>query len=89
MSTLCLRIEGAGKQDRIKFVFDHVDERDWDRECFLEIDTEREEYRVVHARPKIDEEGLERCVERFNESRDLGGFLKGVRDLFVAIVAVK
>lgn len=89
MLTLCLRIEGAGKQDRIKFVFDHVDERDWDRECFIEVDTEREEYRVVHARPKVDEQGLESCVERFNESRDLGAFLKGVRELFVGTVAGK
>lgn len=66
-----------------------MNERDWDRECFIEVDTEREEYRVMLARPKVDEQGLESCVERFNQSRDLGDFLKGVRELFVAAVVGK
>lgn len=81
---LCLRIEGAGRDDRLKFVFDHVCERDWAREAWFEVDTERREYRVVTVRPKLEGEEVERCVERWNENRDLGMFLKGMRELFVA-----
>jgi kinetochore protein Spc25 len=31
----------------------------------------------------VEREEIERVVERLNESRDLGGFLKGMRELFV------
>lgn len=84
MDYLCLRIEGAGRDDRLKFVFDHVDERDWEREAWFEVDMERRDYRVVTVRPKLDGEEMERRVERWNENRDLGMFLKGIRELFVA-----
>ena len=80
---LCLRIEGAGQADRLKFVFTHVDERDWEREAWFELDIERRDYRVVCIRPKIEGEEVERCLERVNENRDLGMFLRGMRDLFV------
>ena len=84
MDYLCLRIEGAGRDDRLKFVFDHVDERDWEREAWFEVDTERRDYRIVMVRPKLDGEKVERLVDRWNENRDLGMFLKGIRELFVA-----
>lgn len=82
MTYLCLRIEGAGREDRLRFVFSHVDERDWEQEVSFELDTERRDYRVVGCRPKLDEERLERCVEKLNGNRDLGGFLKEMRELF-------
>ena len=81
---LCLRIEGAGQADRLKFVFTHVDERDWEREGWFELDIERRDYRVVCMKPKLEGEEVERCLERVNENRDLGMFLRGMRDLFVA-----
>ena len=82
-SHLCLRIEGAGMADRLKFVFTHVDERDWEREAWFELDTEKRDYRVVSVRPKVESEDVERCVERLNENRELGIFLKGMRELLV------
>lgn len=82
-SYLCLRIEGAGREDRLRFVFSHLDERDWDREGWFELDTARRDYRVVGCKPKVEGEEVERCVERLNESRDLGIFLRGMRELFV------
>ncbi|KAA6407941.1 MAG: kinetochore spc25 [Lasallia pustulata] len=81
-SNLCMRIEGAGQEDRLKFVYTHVHERDWEREAWFEIDMGRRDYRVVTCRPKVEAEGLERVVERLNENRDLGIFLKGMRELF-------
>ncbi len=69
--------------DRLKFVFSNLDERDWEKEAWFELDTERREYRVVGCRPKADDGAVEACVERLNESRDLGAFLRGMREIFV------
>ena len=84
---LGLRIEGAGQVDRLKFVFSNLDERDWEKEAWFELDTERREYRVVDwvvdCRPKVEEGAVEACVERLNESRDLGAFLRGMREVLV------
>ena len=81
---LCLRIEGVGQVDRLRFVFTHVDERDWERECGFELNTEEREYRVEEESviPRVSREELDTVVERLNHSRDLGGFLKGMRGLF-------
>ena len=78
-----MRIEGAGQADRLKFVFSHVDERDWEREAWFELDTERRDYRVVNCKPKLEDSEIEACVDRLNESRDLGPFLRGMREVFV------
>lgn len=82
-SNLCLRIEGAGQVDRLKFVYTHVNERDWEREAWFEVDMGSRDYKVVTCRPKVEAEGLDRVVERLNENRDFGMFLKGMRELFV------
>ena len=80
---LGLRIEGAGQVDRLKFVFSALDERDGGKEAWFELDTERREYRVTDCWPKVEEGAVEGCVERLNESRDLGVFLRGMREVFV------
>lgn len=80
---LCLRIEGAGRVDRLKFVFTHVDERDWQQEAWFELDTERRDYAVTTARPKLETEDVTRCLGRLNDNRDLGTFLGSMRELFV------
>lgn len=80
---LCMRIEGAGRVDRLKFVFTHVDERDWQKEAWFELDTERRDYAVAIVRPKLESEDVERCLARLNDNRDLGMFLGGMRELFV------
>ncbi len=82
-SYLGLRIEGLGKDDRLKFVYTNVDEREWDREAWFELDTSERDYKVQEIRPKVEREEVDRVVERLNESRDLAGFLKGMRELFV------
>jgi len=80
---LGMRIEGAGQADRLKFVFCCVDEREWEREAWFELDTEKREYRVTYCRPKVEEGEVESVVDRLNETRDLGQFLKGMREVFV------
>jgi len=81
---LCLRIEGAGMEDRLKFVFTHVDAQDWEKEGWFELGMGKREYEVTHCRPKLDKEAVESVVDKLNESRELGPFLKGMRELFVA-----
>ncbi|KAI9655376.1 MAG: kinetochore-associated Ndc80 complex subunit spc25 [Bathelium mastoideum] len=80
---LCLRIEGAGIEDRLKFVYSHVSERDWEQEAWFELDMSSREYKVLHYKPKVERELVDQVVEKLNESRDLGAFLKGMRGLFV------
>jgi kinetochore protein Spc25 len=82
-STLCLSVEGAGKSDRLKFTFTHVDDREWDREAFFELDTGKREYEIPYCKPKLEKEHIERVLERLNETRDLRYLLKGMRELFV------
>ena len=83
VTNLCLRIEGAGQNDRLRFVYSHVDERDWDREAWFELVTAGRDYDVRVTRPKLERERVERVLERVNETRELAGLLKGMRELFV------
>jgi kinetochore protein Spc25, fungi type len=87
-SNLGLRIEGAGRNDRLKFVFTHIDERDWTREAWFELNTERRDYEVLEYRPKLERERVEKVVERLNETRELAPLLKGMRKLFVEVMKV-
>ncbi|KAF2965454.1 hypothetical protein GQX73_g8131 [Xylaria multiplex] len=83
VTNLCLRIEGAGQNDRLKFVYTHVDERNWEREAWFELNTASRDYEIKHCRPKLEREKIERVLERVNESRELPALLKGMRELFV------
>ena len=83
---LGLRIEGAGQVDRLRFVFSALDERNWDREAWFELNTEEREYKVEGLRPKVEAGKVEACVDKLNENRDLGGFLRGMRDVFVEVM---
>ncbi|PYH64891.1 kinetochore Spc25 family protein [Aspergillus vadensis CBS 113365] len=80
---LCLRIEGAGREDRLKFVYTHLLEKDWEAEAWFELGTGSRDYAVFHTRPKLDREALERELDIVNEDRDFGAFLKRMRKLFV------
>lgn len=83
VTNLCLRIEGAGAEDRLKFVYTHVDEKNWEREAWFELSTGSRDYDVRHCRPKLEREKVERVLERVNETRELAVLLKGMRELFV------
>ncbi|KAI0593746.1 chromosome segregation protein Spc25-domain-containing protein [Biscogniauxia sp. FL1348] len=83
ISNLCLKIEGAGQTDRLKFVYSHIDEKDWEREAWFELCTASRDYDVRHCRPKLEREKVDRVLERVNETRELAALLKGMRELFV------
>ena len=80
---LCLRIEGAGVPDHLKFTYTHINDQDWGREAWFELSMASREYDVLHCRPKLEKEALAKVVDGFNEERDLGAFLKQMRRLFV------
>lgn len=82
-SNLSLSIEGAGQNDRLKFIFTHIDDRDWTREAWFELDTSKREYEIPYCKPKLEKEQIERVVEKLNESRELRSLLQGMRELFV------
>jgi kinetochore protein Spc25 len=87
-SNLCLTIDGAGQNDRLKFIFTHIDDRDWTREAWFELDTSRREYEISYCKPKLEKEQIERVVEKLNETRDLRTLLKGMRELFVEAIKI-
>lgn len=86
ITNLCLKIEGAGQDDRLKFVFSHIDEKDWEREAWFELSTASRDYDIRHCRPRLDREKVERVLEKTNETRELAVLLKGMRELFVEAV---
>ncbi|PGH05622.1 hypothetical protein AJ80_08314 [Polytolypa hystricis UAMH7299] len=81
---LCMRIEGAGREGRLKITYTHLLEKDWEREAWFELGTGSAEYKVVHCRPKLEKAAVEHELQLLNEDRDFGAFLKKMRKLFVA-----
>ena len=86
---LGLRIEGSGNEDVVKicFVFEPGMGGDVrsaeEREGILELKVpERSGYEVVYTKPRLEEGNIRKVVEKLNESRDVGAFLKGMRGLF-------
>ncbi|KAF4535769.1 Kinetochore protein Spc25 [Lasiodiplodia theobromae] len=80
---LCLEMEGAGVSDRLKFTFTHINERDWEKEGIFELDTTYREYTVSYMKPRLDQEEVNEALERLNQSRQLGGFFRRMRELFI------
>lgn len=78
-----MRIEGVGQEDRLKFVFSHIVEKDWEREGWFDLDTSSREYKILNTGPKVDSSEVEGLVEQLNESRELAPFFKGMREVFV------
>lgn len=85
-SNLCMRIEGAGDADKLKFLFTHVDERNWDKECSFELDMGRRDYEIIATEPRLEDEAVDAVLERLNETRELASFLKGMRCLFADVL---
>lgn len=78
-AALGLRIEATGAVDRVRFVFDC---RGGEGGRF-ELDMAGRGYEVVACRPVLEAERVREVVGRMLEGEDLGGFLKGMRALFV------
>jgi kinetochore protein Spc25 len=54
-----------------------------EREGVFELKVpERGGYEVIFSKPRLEEKRVTVCVDRLNESRDIGAFLKGMRGLF-------
>lgn len=81
-TSLCLRIDGTGCEDHLKFIFTHIDEKHWDKECWFELSMETSEYDVLETYPALEKDSLQSVLERLNESRELASFLKAMRSLF-------
>ena len=82
---LGLRIEGAGKEDRLKFVYTLLDEKDWRREFWFDISLKKRDYEVLACWPNLERDAVDDLLDKLNESRELGPFLKSMRDLFLKV----
>ena len=82
---LGLRIEasGLGVEDQLRFAFVCVDVKDDSKEAWFELQMGSKEYEIAVTKPKPEKDRLEEVVERLNETRELGPFLKTMRGLFV------
>ncbi|RAO65295.1 uncharacterized protein BHQ10_001307 [Talaromyces amestolkiae] len=80
---LCMRIEGAGREDRLKIVYTHLLEKDWEKEAWFELGTASRDYEIYHTKPKLEREAIERELDIVNEDRDFGALLKRMRRLFL------
>ncbi|TDZ25592.1 putative kinetochore protein spc25 [Colletotrichum orbiculare MAFF 240422] len=78
---LGLRIEGAGQDDRLKFIYTYIDDQDWEREAWFELNTASRDYDIRHCRPKLERERVEKVLDQLNETRELAVLLKGMREL--------
>ena len=86
---LGLKIEASGNNegnDQLRFVYSCVDERDSDRECWFELDMGGKEYEIAGTQPKLERDRVCEVVERLNNTRELGWFLKNMRRLFVEVL---
>ena len=78
---LGLKVEGAGREDRVRFGF-MLDEGRSEAWFELAMSTG---YKVLSARPSLDghEKRVEACVGQMAERENLGEFLKGMREIFL------
>jgi kinetochore protein Spc25 len=81
-NNLSLRIEGAGREDRLKLIYTHILAKDWENEAWFELGIASRNYEIFQTEPKLNRDALEREVNLVNENRNLGAFLKRVRKLF-------
>ncbi len=83
------RIEGSGRDDvvRVVFEFEGLKNSSGEKEGVFELKVpDQGGYEVVHVKPRLEESKVEGAVERLNEDRNIGGFLKRMRGLFGEVV---
>lgn len=76
---LGLRIEGTGVEDCLRFVFLFAG----GEEAWFVLKMGGREYEVGDTTPEVERDGVDNCVRHLAESRQLGGFLKGMRGLLL------
>ena len=94
---LGLKIQGTGREDRVRFSFvfgrGSGNRSSSETESWFELDMTGsgaaggKGYEVVRARPNLDDAGMtdrvDACVREMCDSQDLGSFLKGMRQIFL------
>lgn len=85
-SSLCLRIEITGIEDQIRFVYTHMDEKDWNKECSFDLNMGGGQFKVIGPEPSLERDAVQALSDRLYETRDLAGFLKGMRVSFSSSV---
>lgn len=81
------RIEGGGDENivRVFYTFPPPKGSNEERQVTFELhvpDTGSGGYEVLHSKPKLEQERVDKIVGRLNETRDIAVLLKGMRGLF-------
>lgn len=80
---LGLRIEGTGVDDQLRFVYACVDEREPEKEVWFELNMSGRDFEVVDTKPRLEKESVEEVQNRLHDTKELGAFLKSMRNLFL------
>lgn len=81
------RIEGAGDENaiRVSYSFQPAKGSSEEREATFELyvpDSGSGRYDIVHMKPKLEKERVDKIIDRLNETRDIAVLLRGMRCLF-------
>lgn len=76
---LCMQILGTEDGHKLKFVFSHIDERDWSREGWFELDMSKSICQVVGCSSTLGESELGRVLDTLDSTQDWSTFLKSMR----------
>lgn len=90
---LGMRFEGAGDESRVKVIYSFpaskgghkTDNQAAERDAVFELKVPESGsggYEVVYAKPRLDNEKVEKVVDKLNDTREIGVLLKGMRALF-------
>lgn len=90
---LGMRFEGAGDESRVKVIYSFpatkggggpkTDEAE--KEAVFELKVPESGsggYEVVHTKPRLEAEKVDKVVDKLNDTREIGVLLKGMRALF-------
>lgn len=83
--TLGLRIEGANREDHIKFIFKYIDPSDESKEYNVILDLRESVYKLAECNPVIPQQEIDDALKTLNNSQNLTLFLKSIRNSFKSI----
>ncbi|KAL6454598.1 SPC25 Probable kinetochore protein SPC25 [Candida maltosa Xu316] len=71
----------------ICFIFFNLDPNNYDREFKIELDLSGSEIKVEKSDPELSEDKVKVLTDEFNKTKNLGRFLKEIRNLFKDFVS--
>ena len=81
-----LRIN-AKSPENMSFKFFNLDPNDYDREFVVDLDISGNNYEITSTEPRLNDDKVSELQSTLNESKQLGKFLKDIRNEFKGFIA--